>query len=284
MSNNLQKQQEAFKRALARQPIIVHKPLAPDNVLRSTPSPSNANISFGTLPKHYNTYIHAAISHLRAYREPMTIDSLMNFLEIEKNKDQEAFIIEKIKVNSRVQVDLNKGFIQYKPLYDIKTEEDIISTLRNDCLKRGLLVKELREVFNDINKVINDLSIKRKILVLRGKEEGKEVPVVVYYNDTLICGGNGSIPSQIHPDIIKLWHSSKPPLDEDLLRTQMRQANVSPINIASTLMAKHAHHAFRISKNQGKRSSSFKRKINVTNMHVPEISSVMNDSKQNIKR
>lgn len=222
--DNLQKQHEAFRKAMQSQPTILRPPAAtpdsgmpPDLTTRRVPSPSPSLASSTTTGgRPVNSYVHAVLAYLKGVERPVSFGEILQKLNIDLSLQTD--ILDRVLRNERVSYDEDDSTLEYHAMFAIRTKDDVITLLKQRPNLSGVEYAELKESTPHIDEFITELVRERQVFLVRAKEDG---PKVVFLNDTRTRGPVDEVLRQ-------LWASTTVPHDEQELRRELEAVGLKP--------------------------------------------------------
>lgn len=267
-SNNLQKQHEAFRKAMQNQPTLTRPAavtssgtLLIEPVARHTPSPASSMTSSTTVgSRPINSYVHAILSYLKDAERPVPLEEIFQKLNV--NLHSQTDVLDRILRNERISYDEHGSMLEYHAVFAIKSKQDIITLLKQRPNLVGIEYAELKESNPRIDEYINELVKEREIFLVRTKDDG---PKVVFLNDTKTRGPVDEIFRQ-------LWMSTIVSHDERELRRALEavglKAHGHPLERPNKAVKSEASGG-----REGRKSSAKRpfRRIKITNDYLDNI-------------
>ncbi|PVU87610.1 hypothetical protein BB561_006257 [Smittium simulii] len=200
MSSLLKKHQE-FKKSVATQqvfskPVVNH---GTPNLKRSGPIPE----SLAPMNRHTLSILYSIINHLKHIQRPQTIEDIQKFTRTVVDQALES----QLRIND-------------KPVYDIKSKEDLLELLKIRVHSGGLAVKELKDSYIDLTNIIEELKQEAKILTIDNKDG---TPRVLFYNKMPARLG-------VKEEFKQVWLELKVP-DETALLFEMERAGLKQMEM-----------------------------------------------------
>lgn len=191
MTSSLSKDLASFKKRLQDQPTIQHKKIKIKQEDQEEPTTSKDQSSTNLKPTapflYSNTttslssQLFEIIKVLKEKNKPLTNSEIIRWAAI----DVEAtpLLLARMKSNQRLTYDPLALTFQFKPRYHIQTPSALLALLQQNRGVCGMDVKELKESYEKITDVIDELEGNGSALVLRnGKDNAAKI---VYYNDSV---------------------------------------------------------------------------------------------------
>ena len=192
---SLSKDLASFKKRLQDQPTIQHKKIKikQEDQEESTPFPKDSSSSSTTNLKPTAPFLYSntttslssqlfeIIKVLKEKNKPLTNSEIIRWAAIDV--DATPLLFARMKSNQRLTYDPLALTFQFKPRYHIQTPSALLSLLEQNRGVCGMDVKELRESYEKVSDIIDELEEKGSVLVLRnGKDNAAKI---VYYNDSV---------------------------------------------------------------------------------------------------
>ncbi|EJW03118.1 hypothetical protein EDEG_02504 [Edhazardia aedis USNM 41457] len=195
--------------------------------------------------QHLNTYIHTIISHVRKYDHPVSFASILKTYKI--NLYENPMILQLLKKNSKIIVECDT--LQYKPTYDIKSKDDLLTLLKHVSGETGLEYNELIDGPINVIPFINSLVESGDIFILKDFDGSQ----ILFHNDLKYPRASA--------EVLTAYHQIKVPEYNDMLE-EMKCAGLSTGHISK----KRQIHV-----QQPKQTKKVKRKIKITNTHLKDL-------------
>ncbi|CAG8544896.1 15368_t:CDS:10 [Acaulospora colombiana] len=227
--SSLNESYEAFRRQVASQPVYA-PPNTSKNATASLNSQSSSRVAdahpkkkakkavypqssdAGTVFKHTLSQLHNVIRFLKEKIDsPQTAEDLKreNIADITSNSKLYELMIK----NPKIVYNPEDRTFQYKPVYPIRSKEDLLNLLKERKDKvgvpRGMSFKELDDC-TDLTKVIEELESEGKIMVIRLMKDNS--PRLLYWNDQRYN-------TPMDKEFVDMFNSVKVPDESDLKKS-----------------------------------------------------------------
>lgn len=203
---------------------------------------NHAGAMDGGIQRHTNTYIHAVISLLKQHDRPLSFEEIRERTRIDLHNNY--MLLQSIKKNPRIVA--THSTLMFKPLYSIRSIEDMRRVVRGLNGEEGLEMDKLMDSPVDVTSFVEELRRTGEVIVLSDMD-GSEV---VFWNDTM--------EKPVDPQIRDLWGQVRISTYHDLIRelntAGLKTEKVENIKKKSMIKIK-----------KGKKN---RRKIRITNTHV----------------
>ncbi|CAG8703306.1 16069_t:CDS:2, partial [Acaulospora morrowiae] len=238
--SSLNDQFAAFRKSVASQPVYGRP-----NTSKTTTSAtiqSNSKVTLDTQPakkktrktvysqpnetstvKNTLSLLHNVISYLKEKVDsPQTAEDLKreNIADITSNRELYEIMIK----NPKIVYNAADGTFQYKPIYPIRSKEDLLKLLKERKDKvgvsRGMLFKDLDDC-TDLTNVIEELEKEGKIMVIRLMKDNS--PRLLYWNDQ-------QYNTPMDKEFVDMFNSVKVP-DESDLKKSLEAAGLQTMSV-----------------------------------------------------
>merc|ERR1711915_171332 len=193
--------------------------------------------------RHVNSYLHTIIQYIKEFDRPVPFEEIerKTMIRLIDNKK----VLEALKKNSKVKV--NRDSLLFKPVYNIRSEDDLFQLMEQTECKYGIEMEKLLESPVDVRVFVENLKKKEQIFILKDTDNSE----ILFLNrlkiepvDEKIKALWDEIPVLNYPDIIKELSSAGIKVEQKFYEEKK--------NIVKK-------------KNKVKK---FKRRIKITNTHV----------------
>jgi transcription initiation factor TFIIE subunit beta len=270
---SLDAQLAAFKQRAQAQPVLPRavvrlQPPSPEPVSVYSPSPGDAVDPAGpprkkqkttivySQPKdtgmgqHLLTQLIYAVDYLKSHSEPISAEKIAGYLSTTMTP---AFLHLLKDNHPNIIYHEDTDLYEYRPLHSIRNASSLLMTLATTTTGAGLVVKELKDGYPNVDQDLKTLEARGEVLVIRGKKDG--VARMVWYNDAKLNIG-------ISNEFKELWAGLKVPdagdLPKELEKVGMVPASVDPRTVKRAVVEKEK-------KKKGRRRGK------ITNTHLDGI-------------
>ena len=242
--SNLSGQLSAFKASLAAASGKPNKPSVAANTKPSpSPVPSQASIS-GTSKtdhkrkrqeatnvvysqpadtgtgKHVMVQVTYAIEYLKNAGTPQKFKDIGSYLSLHNHDESKQTVAAILKNHEKVIYDRTQSTYSYRPLHDIRSEQQLLGYLQGQPTAQGLLVKDLRDGWAGAEDAINRLEAKGKLLATRNKKDN---------HARMVWPDDPSLKFTIDPEFQEMWHKIKIPAPE-AVADALEKEGLTPAN------------------------------------------------------
>ncbi|KAI9300810.1 hypothetical protein BJ944DRAFT_272420 [Cunninghamella echinulata] len=193
--------------------------------------------------------LYSVIQFLKDSDGPQSVVSITSRTKVNITKNQSLW--DKLVKNNKIDYDPINQTFAYKPTFQIKSKEDLLSLLISSNRSGGMDYKDLKDSYSKLSDAVEELAGEGKILVVRTKDGN---PRVLFYND----------PEQnTHMDneFKTMWSDIKIP-DETDLPKELENAGLKTMEVFEKKV---------VSEPKPKRSKTRNKKIKITNTHLSHI-------------
>ena len=178
--------------------------------------------------QHLFTQLTYAVDYLKTH-SPITADEIARYLSTTMTPS----FLYLLRNNPKITYNADSDLYEFRPLHNIRNASSLLATLANTPTGAGLVVKELKDGYPNIEDDLKTLEQQGKVLVTRGKKDG--LARMVWYNDPKL---NVSVSEEFK----ELFHSFKVPeaadLPRELEKAGMMPASVDPRTIKHAVVEK----------------------------------------------
>jgi transcription initiation factor TFIIE subunit beta len=179
--------------------------------------------------QHLFTQLTYAVDYLKSHSEPIPAEKIASYLS---TKMTPAFL-HLLQNNPKITYHAESELYEFRPLHNIRNASSLLATLVNQPTGQGLVVKELKDGYTNVEEDLKSLEAQGSVLVIRGKKDG--LARMIWYNDSKM---NISISDEFK----EMWHSLKVPeaadLPKELEKLGMTPASVDPRSIKKVVVEK----------------------------------------------
>ncbi|KAI8079804.1 uncharacterized protein BX664DRAFT_341493 [Halteromyces radiatus] len=193
--------------------------------------------------------LYTVIQFLKDSDGPQSVISITSRTKVNIAKNQALW--DKLASNNKIDYDPVNQTFAYKPTYQIKSKDDLLSLLISMKSTGGMDYKDLKDSYSKLSDAVEELAGESRILVVRNKDGN---PRVLFYND----------PEQnthMDPEFKTMWSDIKIPDETDLPR-ELENAGLKTMEVFEKKV---------VSEPKVKRSKTRNKKIKITNTHLSHI-------------
>lgn len=121
---------------------------------------------------------HYVYMYIQDSDSPQSVVSIASRTKVDITKN--AALWEKLIHNDKIEYDSVNNTFAYKPTYQIKSKEDLLSLLIAKRKEGGMDYKDLKDSYSKLSSAVEELAGEGVILVVRNKDGN---PRVLFYND-----------------------------------------------------------------------------------------------------
>lgn len=123
--------------------------------------------------------LYTVIQFLKDSDNPQSVVSIASRTKVDIGKNPALW--DKLVNNNKIEFDaINKTFA-YKPTYQIRSKEDLLSLLIQKKNEGGMDYKDLKDSYSKLSSAVEELASEGQILVVRNKDGN---PRVLFHNDS----------------------------------------------------------------------------------------------------
>jgi len=194
--------------------------------------------------QHLFTQLTYAVDYLKTH-SPITADEIARYL----STTMTPLFLYLLRNNPKITYNADSDLYEFRPLHNIRNASSLLATLANTPTGAGLVVKELKDGYPNIEDDLKTLEQQGKVLVTRGKKDG--LARMVWYNDP-------KLNVLVSEEFKEIFHSFRVPeaadLPWELEKAGMMPASVDPRTIKHAVVEKE--------KKKGRRRGK------ITNTHI----------------
>lgn len=148
------------------------------SVTHPTPAVYSQPANTGT-GHHAMSQLYTVIQFLKDSDNPQSVVSIASRTKVDIGKNPALW--DKLVNNNKIEFDaINKTFA-YKPTYQIRSKEDLLSLLIQKKNEGGMDYKDLKDSYSKLSSAVEELASEGQILVVRNKDGN---PRVLFHNDS----------------------------------------------------------------------------------------------------
>jgi len=203
--------------------------------------------------RHLNSYVHAIVSLLKLVDRPLTAAEIRDKIRVDILGSEE--LLEALTNNERIEC-LNNDVFAYKPLYRVRSKDDLLELLREKYrFGVGVEIADLREFYANVDESVQELIDSRQILCIKNKDGSQ---MSLYFNIV-------RLESVVDEEFRELWQNIQVPDDIDLQR-ELDKAGLKTMEVHDNRLP--ITHLKPKKKAAPKR---FNRRVKITNTHLENI-------------
>jgi len=164
--------------------------------------------------KHVMVQVTYAIEFLRNAGIPQKFKDVASYLSLHNHDESKQTVATILRNHDKVIYHPTEGTYSYRPLHDIRSEQQLLAYLQRQPTAQGLPVKDLRDGWAGAEEAINKLEAKGKVLATRNKKDN---------HARMVWPDDPSLKFIIDPEFQEIWHKLKLPAPEavaDALETE----------------------------------------------------------------
>ena len=170
--------------------------------------------------KHVMVQVTYAIEFLKNAGTPQKFKDVASYLSLHIHDDSKQTVATILKNHEKVVYDRAQGTYSYRPLHDIRSEQQLLAYLQSQSTAQGLRVKDLRDGWVDAEEAINKLEAKGKVLATRNKKD---------FHPTMVWPDDPSLKFAIDPEFQDMWHKINIPAPEEVADA-LEKEGLTPAN------------------------------------------------------
>ncbi|OWB57253.1 hypothetical protein B5S28_g3188 [[Candida] boidinii] len=147
-----------------------------------------------------------AIDVIKKYDRPVLISDLSSIMA----ESVDSALIKCLKIANTISYDPVKKTVEYVSIYKIKSEEDLMRTLKSQTTFSGLSVKELKDGWHTCTQTLNKLEKENKIIIYKTKKDNAARHVWLNLD--------GKIGDQVDYEFVDIWRKIRVPKGDDLIK------------------------------------------------------------------
>jgi transcription initiation factor TFIIE subunit beta len=167
--------------------------------------------------QHLFTQLTYAVEYLKNHSEPISAEKIAGYLSTTMTPAFKHLLQHNPKITYHADTDL----YEFRPLHNIRNASSLLATLANTNTGAGLVVKELKDGYPNVEEDLKTLEARGEVLVIRGKKDG--LARMVWYNDPKLNVG-------ISEEFKELWAGLTVPDAGDLPR-ELEKAGMTPASV-----------------------------------------------------
>ncbi len=156
--------------------------------------------------KHVMVQVTYAIEFLKNAGTPQKFKDVASYLSLHSHDESKQTVATILKNHDKVIHNPTKGTYSYRPLHDIRSEQQLLAYLQRQPTAQGLPVKDLRDGWAGAEEAINKLEAKGKVLATRSNKKDNHA--------RMVWPDDPSLKFIIDPEFQDMWHKLKIPAPE----------------------------------------------------------------------
>lgn len=198
--------------------------------------------------------IFRVIDYLKKCDDPQSSEAIFDAIGVDVKDDDEL----KRHLVNNPKVSIIDDKYAYKPMYDVKSEEDLLNLIKNHWTvgNGGVHVKDLQDGWRGISQAIQDLEDQNKIFLYR-KRDGS--PWVLFYNDM------PEFKREQNASFVELWERFSLPKNRAHLQKEMQSAGLSLMEVQKRDISLEEDERGKKKRRKGRKN------IKITNTHLKDI-------------
>ncbi|CAO3595103.1 unnamed protein product [Absidia cylindrospora] len=198
---------------------------------------------------HAMSQLYTVIQFLKDSDRPQSVVSITSRTKVNITKNQALW--DRLASNNKINFDpVNQTFC-YKPTFQIKSQDDLLTLLVSMKDAGGMDYKDLKDSYSKLGDVVEDLAGEGQILVVRNKDGN---PRVLFYNDS-------EQNTHMDKEFKTMWSDIKIP-DETDLPKELENAGLKTMDVFEKKV---------VAEPKVKRAKTRNKKIKITNTHLSHI-------------
>ncbi|CEP10211.1 hypothetical protein [Parasitella parasitica] len=198
---------------------------------------------------HAMSQLYTVIQFLKDSDNPQSVVSIASRTKVDIAKNPALW--EKLVNNNKIEFDPTNITFAYKPTYQIRSKEDLLSLLIQKKSEGGMDYKDLKDSYSKLSSAVEELATEGQILVVRNKDGN---PRVLFHNDS-------QYNTTIDPEFKKMWTEIKIPDETDLPKA-LEVAGLKTMEVFEKKVT---------SESKPKKSKTRNKRIKITNTHLSHI-------------
>lgn len=144
-----------------------------------------------------------ATEFLKSQGTAQALKDILDYLSLQHQaEDYKRTITTILRNHPKVIYDSAKNLYSYRPLHDIRSEEELLRYLQSQHTAQGLNVRELRDGWPGAEDAINKLEKEGRLLATRNKKDN---------HAKMVWPDDPSLKFTIDPEFQDMWHKIKVP-------------------------------------------------------------------------
>lgn len=188
------------------------KRLEASNVVYSQPADTGTG-------KHVMVQVTYAIEYLKNADTPQNFKDVASYLSLHNHDESKQTVATILKNHDKVVYDPTEGTYSYRPLHDIRSEQQLLAYLQRQPTAQGLPVKDLRDGWAGAEEAINKLEAKGKVLATRNRDN----------HARMVWPDDPSLKFIIDLEFQDMWHKLRLPA-ADAVADALETEGLTPAN------------------------------------------------------
>jgi transcription initiation factor TFIIE subunit beta len=173
------------------------------------------------------TQVLFAVEHIKNKNIPLKFGDIVSYLSLQHLAHDQAYIRALhhiLRTHERVEYDPSgangEGTFVFRPPHNVRNAEQLLQKLQSQSTATGMLVKELKEGWPNVEDEINELEKQGKLLVTRNKKD--DHPKMIWANDP-------SLIEHFDDEFKQIWYKIRVP-DATAVKEELERAGITPTN------------------------------------------------------
>lgn len=146
-----------------------------------------------------------AIEFLKNAGTPQKFKDVASYLSLQSHDESKQTVATILRNHEKVIYDRTQGTYEYRPLHNIRSEQQLLGFLQGQPTAQGLRVKDLRDGWAGVEEAINKLETKGKVIATRNKKDNHAV---------MVWPDDPSLRLAVDSEFQDIWHKIKIPEPE----------------------------------------------------------------------
>ncbi|KAI9846232.1 MAG: hypothetical protein M1837_004221 [Sclerophora amabilis] len=172
------------------------------------------------------TQVTYAVEYLKSKEVPQSLSQIISYLSLQgqaKTQRNIAMILQRHDRVDYVRSDdkeprWDSGSYRYRPLHDIRSSTQLLSTLQSQPTAQGVSVRELKDGWLGADAAIDELEGRDQLLVTRNKKDN---------HARMVWANDPSLSQHVDPEFQALWYKIKLPSKDDTPQ-ELSEAGLKP--------------------------------------------------------
>ena len=161
-----------------------------------------------------------AIDFLKDAGTPQKFKDVASYLSLQNSNQSKQTVAIILKNHDKVIYDRAQGTYEYRPLHNIRSEQQLLGHLQAQPTAQGFPVKELKDGWAGAEDAINKLESRGKVVVIRNKKDNHAV---------MVWPDDPSLKLNIDPEFQDIWHKTRIP-DPEAVADALEKEGMIPAN------------------------------------------------------
>ncbi|RKP37863.1 hypothetical protein BJ085DRAFT_23378, partial [Dimargaris cristalligena] len=182
---------------------------------------------------------------------PQSFEEIEIALGVDVKSSEE--IRQRLIENTKIIFNADVGTLEYKPTYDLRTPDDLLTLLQSRTYECGTDIRDFKDCILNVREAAEALIKQGLVLAIRNKDN---VPRYLFYNP------HPAVRVDVNPEFKEEWNRLKVPDEADLSK-ELDRAGLKQMEVFQTVISDKD--------SKSKKPKARNRRVKITNTHLQGI-------------